>query len=47
MPKHARSLLEKFNDLEAGAAEHRGGKHDLTPTSKMAILPQAKRFEVG
>ena len=46
-PKRARCLLEKFNDAKVGEAEHRGGKHDLTPTSKMAILPQAKRFELG
>ena len=34
-PKRARCLLEKFNDAKVGEAEHRGGKHDLTPTSKI------------
>lgn len=45
-PKRARSLLKKFNDADV-EAEHRGGKHDLTPTSKMAIFPEAKCFQVG
>ncbi|KAJ7385924.1 hypothetical protein OS493_012252 [Desmophyllum pertusum] len=34
--------------MELGESEFvRQGKHDLTPTSKMAAMPQAKRFEVG
>ena len=44
-PKRTRSLLEKFNDAEEGEAERRGGKHNLTPSSKIAIS-QGKRFEV-
>lgn len=47
-PKRARSILKNLDEASgAREGEFRGGKHDLTPSSKMAILPQAKRFEVG
>ena len=43
----SRSLVGKFDKAEFGEDIERRGKRDLTPSSKMAILPQAKCFEVG
>ena len=47
-PKRGRSILKEL-DAASGTCEteFRPGKHDLTPSSKMAILPNTKRFEVG
>ena len=45
-PKRCRSILKEL-DAASETCEIRPGKHDLTPSSKMAILPNAKRFEVG
>ena len=44
-PKRTHFRLEKCNDAEVGEAERRGGKHNLTPSSKIAIS-QAECFEV-
>ena len=48
-PKRGRSILKSLGEASgARGGEVVGGKHDLTPSSKIAILmPQAKRFEVG
>ena len=46
-PKRARSILREL-DKASGVREcqSQAGKHDLTPSSKMATLPNAKRFQI-
>ena len=47
-PKRARSILRELDEASGvREGEFRAGKHDLTPSSKMATLPNAKRFEIG
>ena len=47
-PKRARSILRELDEASGvREGQSRAGKHDLTPSSKMATLPNAKRFEIG